>query len=100
MNFNVDIISLVTTGSLDSNSNVVTLANYNITASEGIYSSSASYSQYFPPPMGSFTDYDNLTEGQVKAWITGSPQYLVQLSPLETDIWDQKQTTQDNLPWN
>ena len=50
--------------------------------------------------MGSFTDYDNLTEGAVKAWITGSPQYLVQLSPLETDIWDQKQTTQDNLPWN
>jgi hypothetical protein len=100
MNFNVDIISLVTTGSLDSNSNVVTLANYNITASEGIYFSSGSYSQYFPPPMGSFTDYDTLTEGQVKAWVTGSPQYLVQLSPLETDIWDQKQTIQDNLPWN
>jgi len=98
--FTIDITSLKTTGSLDNYSDVVTLVDYDMTGSFNGLSSSISETIFLPPPIGSFTDFDNLTEGEVKAWVTGSPAFIKQQGPVVDDIYKQRQTVQGSLPWN
>lgn len=102
MEYTIKITGLNTTGSLNGFTDVVTIVDYEITASDGIYSASDSFKSYLMTPNegDSFSDYGSLTENQVKEWITRSPMYIVHKSPLEDKVYQLKQTLHTNLPWN
>lgn len=100
MIFNINITSLSTTGSIDGNNDVVTVVDFDLTGSLNGLSSSISETIFLPPPLGNFTDYNNLTEGEVKAWVSGSPMYISKQTSILDDIYKQQQTTQGSLPWN
>lgn len=99
-NFTLNITNLKTTASIDGNTDVVTIVGFDLTGSLSTFSASKACEIHLPPTVGSFTEYSNLTEGQVKAWVTGSPMYIPEEGNVAEDIYKQQQTTQNNLPWN
>jgi hypothetical protein len=53
----------------DGLTNVVDLVNWRLVAAEDSYSENVYGSVNIPPPSGSFTPYDDLTEEQVQGWV-------------------------------
>ena len=53
----------------DGFTNVVYLVNWALTGTDGVYNNQFYGSVNVPPPSGSFTPYDDLTEEQVQGWV-------------------------------
>jgi hypothetical protein len=88
----------------DSNyTDLVTTVNYNLSVSMGGETESGSFqSTTGYPEVGEaiYTNYNSLTEDQVKAWVTGSPEYSGNLNSLKSIIKERTATNITSFPWN
>lgn len=88
----------------DSNyTDLVTTVNYDLNVTIGSETESGSFQANLGyPEVGEaiYTDYNSLTENQVKGWVTGSPDYSGALRSLQTIIEERTATNITSFPWN
>ena len=88
----------------DSNyTDLVTTVNYDLNVTIGSETESGSFQAnlgYLEVGEAIYTDYNSLTENQVKGWVTGSPDYSGALRSLQTIIEERTATNITSFPWN
>lgn len=100
-----NILNLSKTGSLYGESEVITKVNFDLTASDGrttVYLPNKELN-FGRPEVGSFVDFNNLTEDKIRSWITGShPVDVIFHSEIAEKIKKKNNTivSGSGLPWN
>lgn len=105
--YNWTVTAMYTLPQVDEFTDVVVVANWTLTGTEGEYSSSISDGTQFSVPQGSdFTPYPDLTEVQVVGWIQntiGSKAVADYEAQIANDIYFQAHppitATSQALPW-
>ena len=88
----------------DSNfTDLITTVNYNLSVTTGGETESGSFQSTMGyPEVGEaiYTNYNSLTEDQVKGWVKGSPEYGGAFNSVKSIIQERTATNITDFPWS